>query len=103
MPACCFARGIEAKPGVFAAMPGFRRILKKKPANAAGKGSGRKRSDNEASMTVSSIRPLPPRSYNYRLPRIPRALLHRCNHVGALRAPALLHLDDEVSTHSHVG
>jgi hypothetical protein len=24
MPACCFARGIEAKPGVFAAVPGFR-------------------------------------------------------------------------------
>jgi hypothetical protein len=38
MPACCFARGIEARPGIFAVVPGFHRILEKKPAGAAGKG-----------------------------------------------------------------
>ena len=58
MPACCFARGIEAKPGVFAAVPGFdtnsRRTLEKRPASAAGKGSGRKRSDKKAPISVSS-------------------------------------------------
>jgi hypothetical protein len=40
MPACCFARAIDAKPGVFAAMSGDApddgHLLKKKPASAAG-------------------------------------------------------------------
>ena len=103
MPACCFAGRIEAKAGRLAAVPlstNNRSTLKKKPASAAGKGSGRKRSDNKAPISVSSIRPLPPRSYNYRLPRISRVLLHRCHHARALHAPALLYLDDEVPTHS---
>jgi hypothetical protein len=60
MPACCFARGIEARRGIFVSGPRYdtdsRPVAKKRPAGAAGKGSGRKRSDKEAPRLCSAIR-----------------------------------------------
>ena len=64
-PACCFVGRAEAKCRASccrAANTDSRASWKKSPPVRRAKGSGRKRSDNKAPLSVSSIRLLPPRS-----------------------------------------